>query len=123
MSTSRHSTLVYSTDAGGRVCLGCGLALAQCACAERAQAARVAAGDGVVRVSREVAGRGGKAVTVVRGVPLGDAELAVLAKALKAACGSGGTLKEGVIEIQGEHRDKLVALLTARGFTVRRAGG
>jgi translation initiation factor 1 len=60
---------------------------------------------------------------VVRGVPLGDAELAVLAKALKAACGSGGTLKEGVIEIQGEHRDKLVALLTARGFTVRRAGG
>jgi len=123
MSTSRHSTLVYSTDAGGRVCPGCGVGLARCECAQRAEAARQAASDGIVRVSREVAGRGGKAVTVVRGVPLGDAELTVLAKALKAGCGSGGTLKDGVIEIQGEHRDKVLALLAARGFTVRRAGG
>lgn len=113
-------TLVYSTDFG-RACPGCGRPVAQCSCREP----RRPAGDGIVRVSRETAGRKGKGVTVVRGLPLDDAALAALAKQLKAACGSGGTLKDGVVEIQGDHADKLVAWLKARpeGWTVKRAGG
>jgi translation initiation factor 1 len=80
-------------------------------------------GDGVVRVSRETKGRGGKAVTLVKGIALDEPELGALAKQLKAACGSGGTVKDGVIEVQGDHCDRLVALLQARGLNVKRAGG
>jgi translation initiation factor 1 len=86
-------------------------------------AAAAARGDGVVRVARETGGRGGKVVTVVRGVPLDDAALLALAKRLRTACGAGGTVRDGVIELQGEHRDRLVLLLTQAGFRVRRAGG
>jgi translation initiation factor 1 len=115
-------TLVYATDVG-RVCPGCGHAAAQCACKAKAKARP--AGDGIVRVSRETAGRKGKGVTVVRGVPLDDAALTALGKQLKATCGSGGTVKDGVVEIQGDHLDKVVAWLKARpeGWTVKRAGG
>lgn len=114
-------TLVYSTDVG-RVCPGCGQPVAQCVC--KANKARPA-GDGIVRVSRETAGRKGKGVTVIRGLPLDDVALTALAKQLKAACGSGGTLKDGVVEIQGDHADKVTVWLKARpeGWTVKRAGG
>ena len=113
------SRLVYSTDAG-RICPGCRQPMAQCACG-----APVLSGtpDGVVKVSREKQGRGGKTVTVVRGLGLAGEELTALAKALKAACGSGGTAKDGVVEIQGDHVAKVVAWLQARGRTVKRAGG
>jgi translation initiation factor 1 len=77
----------------------------------------------VVRVSRVTQGRGGKAVSVISGLPLDEAALAQLARELKQRCGSGGTVREGTIEIQGEHRDTLVAELTQRGFAARRAGG
>lgn len=77
----------------------------------------------MVRVSRETKGRAGKGVTLVRGLPLDDDALSALAKQLKAACGSGGTVKDGVVEVQGDHVDKLLPLLQARGFTVKRAGG
>ena len=80
-------------------------------------------GDGVVRVSRETKGRRGKGVTVVTGVPLEGVELADLAKQLKSRCGAGGTIKNGVIEIQGDHRDRLVAELQQRGWIVKRSGG
>ncbi|MDO8887954.1 MAG: translation initiation factor Sui1 [Hydrogenophaga sp.] len=110
--------LVYSTEAG-RMCPDCRQQVAQCAC----KRAVVPAGDGVVRVSRETKGRGGKAVTLVKGVALMGQELAELGKQLKAACGSGGTVKDGVIEIQGDHVDKVVAALQAQGHTVKRAGG
>ena len=116
------SRLVYSTDAG-RVCPGCSQPVAQCECRAREAAAARAAGDGVVRVSRETKGRGGKAVSLVRGVPLDDAGLALLAKELKAACGSGGTVKDGVIEIQGDHVATLMQRLAGRGWTLKRAGG
>jgi translation initiation factor 1 len=116
------SALVYSTDTG-RICPGCGEAVAVCRCAAIQAAAARPAGDGVVRVSRETKGRGGKAVSLVRGVPLDDAALGVLAKELKAACGSGGTVKDGVIEIQGDHVAALVQKLAGRGWTVKRAGG
>ncbi|AOF84854.1 translation initiation factor SUI1 family protein [Hydrogenophaga sp. RAC07] len=110
--------LVYSTEAG-RMCPVCRQPMAQCVCKQ----AVVPAGDGVVRVSRETKGRGGKAVTLVKGVALASLELAELGKRLKAACGSGGTVKDGVIEIQGDHVDKVVAALQAQGHTVKRAGG
>ncbi|MBI3347690.1 MAG: translation initiation factor Sui1 [Burkholderiales bacterium] len=113
-------SLVYSTDVG-RVCPSCGQPIAQCSCKAKTRPA----GDGIVRVSRETAGRKGKGVTVVKGVPLDDAELTALGKQLKASCGSGGTVKDGVIEIQGDHLDKVLAWLKARpeGWTVKRAGG
>lgn len=112
--------LVYSTDAG-RMCPDCRRAMADCQC--RAAARLPATGDGKVRVLRETKGRGGKAVTVVRGVPLAPDELAGLGKVLRTACGSGGTVKEGVIEVQGDHLDRVMALLRERGWTVVKAGG
>ena len=113
--------LVYSTDAG-RMCPTCRRPAAACTCRARGSAAP-AAGDGVARVSRETKGRGGKAVTLVRGVPLGTEALAGLGKRLRNACGAGGTLKDGVLEIQGDHAERIVELLTAEGFAVKRAGG
>jgi translation initiation factor 1 len=80
-------------------------------------------GDGIVRVSRETKGRGGKAVTVVRGVLLDGAGLTDLGKQLKTACGTGGTVKDGVIEVQGDHCERVVQILKAQGHTVKRAGG
>jgi translation initiation factor 1 len=79
--------------------------------------------DGIVRVMRETKGRGGKAVSVVQGLPLAGDALEALATQLKKRCGSGGTVREGVIEIQGEHRDTLVAELSQLGYRVKRAGG
>ena len=89
----------------------------------RARARAPTQGDGIVRVSRETKGRGGKAVTLVRGLVLDDAALAALGKRLRSACGAGGTLKDGVIEVQGDHVDRLVVLLQAEGWRVKRAGG
>ncbi len=79
--------------------------------------------DGVVRVSRETKGRAGKGVTLVKGVPLDATALTALGKQLKAACGSGGTVKDGVIEVQGDHCDRVIELLKAQGYAVKRAGG
>jgi translation initiation factor 1 len=80
-------------------------------------------GNGNVRVSLETKGRAGKGVTVIKGLPLAAAELAALGKQLRAACGSGGTVKDGTLEIQGDHADRLVELLKAQGFSAKRAGG
>lgn len=80
-------------------------------------------GDGRVRVRRETSGRKGKAVTTVAGVPVDDAALKALAGRLKKRCGVGGALKDGVIELQGDHRDTVVELLRAEGFDVVLAGG
>jgi translation initiation factor 1 len=101
------------------MCPGCRQPVAQCSCRQAAQPK----GDGIVRVSRETQGRGGKAVTVVRGLALDAAALSALGKQLKALCGSGGTVKDGVIELQGEHMDKVMAALQAQGQRVKRAGG
>jgi translation initiation factor 1 len=80
-------------------------------------------GDGIVRVRRETGGRGGKTVTTVQGVPLPDPKLKELAGELKRLCGTGGTLKDGTIEIQGDQRERIVAALTERGYSVKLAGG
>ena len=89
----------------------------------RAQAAPAASGATRVRVGREVAGRGGKGVTVVSGLALDTAQLEELSARLKRMCGAGGAVKDGRIEIQGEHRDRLVAELCRLGFEAKRAGG
>ena len=112
-----NSGLVYSTDRG-RMCPKCGKPAAQCSCA----GGSAPKGDGIVRVARETKGRKGRGVTVITGVPLGAQELKELATRLKQKCGTGGTVKGGVIEIQGDHRDVLVDLLSEHGWTVRRSG-
>lgn len=115
--------LVYSTESG-RICPGCGQPVAACICRQQQQQAAVRpATDGIVRVSLDTKGRKGKGVTVVKGVALDDPALALLGKRLKSACGSGGTTKDGVIEIQGDHRETVIALLQKEGMTVKRAGG
>jgi len=112
--------LVYSTQ-HGRICPGCRMPIANCQCRRAAKAPQT--GDGVVRVGRETKGRKGKGVTVVTGVPLAADALGELASKLKRICGSGGTVKDGAIEIQGDHRDLLVAELAKLGWTVKRSGG
>ena len=117
----RSGGLVYSTDLG-RTCPRCRRSVGECRCEQRLAGKRPA-GDGIVRVGRETKGRKGKGVTVVTGLPLAEAEIADLAKQLKKRCGSGGTVKEGVVEIQGDHRDLIVRELEGMGYKVRRSGG
>ena len=112
--------LVYSTESG-RMCPDCRRPVTACQCKAAADAS--ARGDGHVRVSRETKGRGGKAVTLVRGLPLAADPLAALGKQLRQACGSGGTVKDGVIEVQGDHVERVIEALKAQGHTVKRAGG
>jgi translation initiation factor 1 len=76
-----------------------------------------------VRVGREVAGRGGKGVSVITGLPLAGEDLEALATRLKKLCGAGGAVKDGTIEIQGDHRDRLVAELQKLGYEAKRSGG
>jgi len=118
MKQGSSGGLVYSTD-GGRMCPDCRRPQAECAC--KAKAAPV--GDGVVRVSRQTKGRGGKSVTLVKGLALDAIALAALGKQLRTACGSGGTVKDGVIEIQGDHCDLVMATLKKHGHDAKRAGG
>lgn len=114
-------------------CAAYGLAdaehLCECGASGRAAAAAEHArkqaliGDGVVRVGRETAGRKGAGVTVVTGIPLEGKALKELAKKLKKQCGGGGSIVDGKLEIQGDHRDKIVAELQKRGWTVKKSGG
>jgi len=104
-----NSRLVYSTDDGDA--------------RRRAPetAAPSAPNDGIVRVSREKGGRRGKTVTIVRGVPYGEVD--EVAKELKRLCAAGGATVQGVIEIQGDHRDRVAGRLRDRGYTVKLSGG
>lgn len=106
---SKNSRLVYSTDQG-RI-------------KEASQPESLPKGDGIVRLRLETKGRKGKGVTTVSGIPLPDAELKKLAKKLKQTCGSGGSVKDHVIEIQGDHRHRLQPELQSLGYTVKLAGG
>lgn len=117
----RTGGLVYSTDVG-RTCPRCRRSIDECRCEARLSGKRPS-GDGVVRVVRETKGRKGKGVTVITGLPLAEDELARLATRLKKRCGSGGTVRDGVIEIQGDHRDLLVTELDGLGYRVKRSGG
>jgi translation initiation factor 1 len=114
-----NSELVYST-LHGRICPGCQKPAAHCSCRHDKLLPKT---DGVVRVGRETKGRKGKCVTLVTGVPMNSERLLDCARHLKRICGSGGTVKDGVIEIQGDHRDTVVNELARLGFTVRKSGG
>ena len=119
--TTGDGGLVYSTDSG-RMCSACRKPLAACECAALAKPVRK--GDGVVRVSRETVGRAGKTVTVIRGLDLDEAAMASLGKRLKAACGTGGTVKDAVVELQGDHCDAVMRQLEKEGLSlVKRTGG
>lgn len=111
--------LVYSTR-HGRMCPACRKPVAECVCSLNKPMPK---SDGIVRVSRETKGRKGKGVTLIKGLALDAAALAQQGKALKTACGSGGTVKDGVIEIQGDHCERVIELLKQQGWTVKRAGG
>ena len=122
-----NNRLVYSTETG-RICPKCGKPAAACVCRKKKStaAARPRTGfpdDGTVRIQREVKGRKGKTVTTVTGLPLKDAELQQFAKTLKRRCGTGGTVKDGIIVIQGDHRQTLLDEIRKQGFPAKLAGG
>ncbi len=102
------------------MCPGCRKPVADCICKLLKAPPKA---DGPARVSRETKGRGGKTVTVVRGLALDEAALARLGKQLRTACGSGGTAKDGVMEVQGDHCERVMQLLGQQGYAVKRAGG
>ena len=112
--------LVYSSDQG-RMCPHCERPIVGCVCKRMQQSAP--AGDGIVRVRRDTKGRKGKGVTLIEGVPLAPAELAAFAKKLKKKCGTGGSVKDGAIVIQGDHVALMLTELAKKGWTVRRSGG
>ncbi|MDR3567339.1 MAG: translation initiation factor Sui1 [Syntrophobacteraceae bacterium] len=118
MKKNESGGLVYSTG-HGRMCPACGKPVAACLCGQKLPAP---AGDGIVRVGRQTKGRKGKGVTVITGLPLSEAELKALAKELKARSGAGGAVKEGVIEIQGDHRDWVLEELRGRGWKAKPIG-
>jgi translation initiation factor 1 len=114
-----NSRIVYSTGLGS-LCPNCRRPVRECVCPKGAPGA---AKPGAVRVSRETQGRAGKGVTVITGLPLALTDLETLATKLKKRCGSGGTVRDGVIEIQGDHRDVIVAELLKAGWQAKRSGG
>ncbi len=125
MKRRNSGNLVYSSERGS-LCRLCGQPVKACICRKNPRGAKappVDRGDGVVRVRRESKGRRGKTVTTATGVALDEEALAALAGELKRRCGTGGSVKDGVIEIQGDHRDTIVAELERRGYRVKRAGG
>lgn len=119
-----NSRLVYSTESG-RICPSCGRQTKKCTCKKKKTAKKqsIYPIDGIVRIRREVKGRKGKTVTAVFGVPLSDRKLKQFAKILKRKCGTGGTVKDGIIIIQGDHRETLFNEIKKEGYTVKLAGG
>ena len=124
--------IVYSTGIGS-LCPNCHRPVDECVCPRAtlggskgtpgAATSGGAGRGGTVRVGREIKGRAGKGVTTVTGLPLPSAEIESLATRLKKRCGSGGTVRDGVLEIQGDHRDIIVAELVKLGWAAKKSGG
>jgi len=118
-----NSRLVYSTDSG-KICPSCQKPVADCTCKKKKSRPQTNVKlDGIIRVQRETKGRKGKTVTTVSGFQIAADELKNLATQLKRRCGTGGSVKDGVIIIQGDHRDTLVTELKTRGFMAKISGG
>jgi len=119
----QNSRLVYSTESG-KICPTCQQPVSKCTCKKKKSKSqpniKIA---GIIRVQREVKGRKGKTVTTISGFQLDHDELKDLATHLKRRCGTGGSVKDGVILIQGDHRETLIAELKGRGFKAKIAGG
>ena len=125
--TMNDNRLVYSTETG-RICPACGKPVSACSCKKKKTAKAhkqpaIYPKDGTIRIQREVKGRKGKTVTTIFGVPLENGELRNFAKALKCRCGAGGSVKDGVIVIQGNHRQTLLDEIRKHGYTAKLAGG
>lgn len=116
-----NSKLVYSTEFG-KICSSCGKQSAECTCKKKKQYI-IPKSDGKIRVEKSTRGRKGKGVSLISGLPLKGSSLKELAKKLKQKCGTGGTVKNGIIEIQGDHRDFLVEHLNTLGYKAVKAGG
>ncbi len=119
MKKQKNGGLVYSTEFG-KMCPRCHQQADQCRCRQKQSPPK---NDGIVRLMRETKGRKGKGVTLISGLPLAGKELKKLAKSLKQKCGCGGSIKNGVVEIQGDQRDVLQKELLGLGYKVKRAGG
>ena len=119
-SSEANSRLVYSSEFG-TICPKCRKPKNACVCKKKKTVPPPS--DGIVRLMRETKGRKGKGVTLITGLPLAGDGLKQLAKSLKQTCGTGGSIKNGVVEIQGDHRDVLENELQKLGYTVKRAGG
>lgn len=118
-----NTRLVYSTETG-RICSKCQKPVADCTCKKnRPEPQPQFKPDGIIRIQRETKGRKGKTVTTVFGFDLDGQALKALAKDLKQHCGTGGSVKEGMIIIQGDHRDAVKGFLKGKGFKVKIAGG
>ncbi len=116
---NKDTGIVYSTEFG-KMCPGCNKPTLQCICQKKQSIPKC---DGVVKLMRETKGRKGKGVTLITGLPLDNEKLKKLAKSIKQKCGSGGSLKDGIIEIQGDHRVLLENELGKIGYKVKCAGG
>lgn len=125
MNNSKNNTtsrLVYTTEIG-RICPECSASRNHCRCKTNKANQKPSPSDGIARVYLETKGRKGKGVTIITGLPLAPNDLDDIAKRLKQKCGSGGTAKEGRIEIQGDHRDLLIRELLTTGYKAKKAGG
>lgn len=121
----KNTRLVYSTESG-RICPRCRKPTDSCSCGKKGKKSAprpTVKPDGIIRIRRETKGRKGKTVTAVFGFERDDADLKTLAKQLKQHCGTGGSVKDGIIVVQGDHREALRGFLTAQGYTVKIAGG
>ena len=118
-----NSRLVYSTESG-KICSSCQKPVSECTCKKKKSRSQTNIKlDGIIRVQREVKGRKGKTVTTASGFQINAAEIKNLVAHLKRRCGTGGSVKDGVIIIQGDHRNTLIAELKKRGFKAKDAGG
>ncbi len=118
-----NSRLVYSTETG-RICPKCQKSVSVCTCKKkRPESKSQIKSDGIIRIRREVKGRKGKTVTTLSGFDLDDNALNLLSKQIKQHCGTGGSVKDGMVIIQGDHRDTVKGLLEDQGYTVKLAGG
>ena len=118
-----NSRLVYSTESG-RICPSCQKSASECTCKKKkSKPKHNIKYDGIIRIRREVKGRKGKTVTTVSAFQLADDELKNFAAQLKRKCGTGGTVKDGIIIIQGDHRDTLLSELKKQGYAAKLAGG
>ena len=118
-----NSRLVYSTETG-QICKACQKPVSECTCKKKKSRSQANIKiDGIIRVQREVKGRKGKTVTTVSGFQISADELKNLAAQLKRRCGTGGSVKDGIIIIQGDHRDALLSELKKQGYTAKLAGG